>query len=229
MPGLKEVYEIADTIKQVSKPEAIILFGSIARKGEGQDIDLLIVSNRKGEARIRNSLKPFYRRYSIDAFTVSKGRLKELYFRGSPFLRLIQKEGRIIYMKNPLKQWLEGAEEDLRQAEYLYEGGFFRGACYSSQQAAEKIIKWALLKKGWELEKTHSIRRLSAIADDYGIKIRLKDEEIDFIDGIYRGRYPAEEGLLPLGVPTKRDARKAVKIAEKILKQMEAVFGPKKN
>ncbi len=221
MPGLKDVYEIADTIRQVSNPDAIILFGSIADKGEGYDIDLLIVSNSKEEKRIKDSLKPFYRRHAIDAFTVSKGRLKELYFRGSPFLRLIQKEGKLIYMKNPLKQWLDSAKDDLEQAEYLYNGGFFRGACYSCQQALEKVLKWALLKKGWELEKTHSIRRLMAIADDYGIRIRLKDEEMDFIDSIYKGRYPAEEGLLPLGVPTKRDARKALNIAHKVFKQIQ--------
>ncbi len=222
MPGLKDVYEIADTIRRVSNPDAIILFGSIADKGEGCDIDLLIVSNSKDEKRIKDSLKPFYCRHAIDAFTVSKGRLKELYFKGSPFLRLIQREGKLICMKNPLKQWLESARYDLEQAEYLYEGGFFRGTCYSCQQAMEKIIEWALLKKGWELEKTHSIRRLAAIAGDYGVKLRLKDEEMDFVDGIYRGRYPAEEGLLPLGAPAKRDAKKALSIAQKVFKQVEA-------
>lgn len=43
-----------------------------------------------------------------------------------------------------------------------------------------------MFKKGWELEKTHSIERLIAIAGDYKIKFDLSDEETVFIDSIYR-------------------------------------------
>lgn len=66
------------------------------------------------------------------------------------------------------------------------------------QQAIEKAIKAKLFKKGWEREKTHSIERLIAIGKDYRVKFPLSDEEIVFLDSIYRGRYPVDEGLLPL-------------------------------
>ena len=35
-----------------------------------------------------------------------------------------------------------------------------------------------------------------AIAENFEISIPLQDEEIDFIDSIYKGIYPGEEGLL---------------------------------
>jgi hypothetical protein len=38
-------------------------------------------------------------------------------------------------------------------------------------------------------------------------------EEIQYIDSIYRGRYPGEAGLLPLGEPDSKDADKAIAIA----------------
>ncbi len=221
MPNLKDVYEITDVIKGVSNPYAIILFGSLAREKKGHDIDLLIITNKREEKKITKSLYPFYQKYPIDAFTITRKKLKDLYMKGSPFLRLIQKEGRLVYMKNLLDTWRDSAHEDMRQAKYLLEGNFHKGACYSSQQSAEKIIKWALLKKGWELEKIHSIRRLIAIAKDCGITLVLKDEEVDFVDSIYKGRYPGEDGLLPLGNPTKRDAKKALQIAQNIIKQIE--------
>ena len=47
--------------------------------------------------------------------------------------------------------------------------------------------------------------------------IDLSDEEVIFIDSIYRGRYPAEKGLLPLEEPGEDDAAKALEIAGRIL------------
>lgn len=44
-----------------------------------------------------------------------------------------------------------------------------------------------------------------------------QDVDIVFMDGIYRGRYPAEEGLLPQGDPSAEDAAKAIRIADKIV------------
>lgn len=221
MPVLNDAKQVINAIQRVSDPDAVILFGSIAREAEGRDIDLLIVGSKKDEKKIATSLYPFYKKFPLDTFFVTKKKLRDLYYGGSPFLRLVQKEGRVLYMKGSLKEWHESAVEDLRQAEYLFDGGFYRGACYSGQQAVEKLIKWALLKKGWELEKIHNVRRLMALADDMGIKITLKDEEIDFIDSIYRGRYPGEEGLLPLGAPTQKDTKKALQIAHKVAKQIE--------
>lgn len=124
-------------------------------------------------------------------------------------------------MRDAVVEWLRYSEDELNMAEYLLEGGYLRGACYHAQQSIENSIKARLLKKGWELEKTHSIERLIAIARDYKIKINLSDEEIIFIDSIYVGRYPAEAGLLSLGEPLELDAKKAVNIAKGIFKSTQ--------
>jgi HEPN domain-containing protein len=105
-------------------------------------------------------------------------------------------------------------------AEYLLKGGFFKGACYHAQQSAEKAMKAGLFKKGWELEKTHSAARLAAIGKDLRVKFPLLEDDIVFLDSIYRGRYPVEAGLLPLGSPTRNEAEKAIGLAGKLFQEI---------
>jgi HEPN domain-containing protein len=109
------------------------------------------------------------------------------------------------------------AEGELSMARYLLQGGFYKGACYHAQQSVEKSAKAKLIEKGWDLERIHSIERLMVLGKDYRIKYPLNEKEALFVDAIYRGRYPAEAGLLPLGEPALADAQKAVQIAEKML------------
>ena len=40
------------------------------------------------------------------------------------------------------------------------------------------------------------------------------------MDEIYRGRYPAESGLLPLGTPTEEDADRSVAIAQRTVRAL---------
>ena len=91
-------------------------------------------------------------------------------------------------MKNAESEWMKDARDELAAAEYLREGGFWKPACFHAQQAVEKSLKARLLGKGWELEKVHSIARLLALSNDYKIPSNLGDEEIQFMDSIYRGR-----------------------------------------
>ena len=53
----------------------------------------------------------------------------------------------------------------------------------------------------------------------YSIKTADEDDFI-FLDSIYRSRYPAEEGLLPLGEPGAQEAKRAIKIAKGIVKKL---------
>jgi HEPN domain-containing protein len=123
-------------------------------------------------------------------------------------------------MTEDFKNWGELAKEDLDQARYLQDGAFYRGACFSAQQATEKALKGALLRRGWELEKIHSVRRLVSIAAGFDLSLEIAPDDIDFIDSIYRGRYPAEEGLLPLTPPGKSEAKRAIRIAAEVLAQL---------
>jgi HEPN domain-containing protein/predicted nucleotidyltransferase len=221
MAVIEQAKEVATKLAKDVSPVAIILFGSTARAGEGNDLDLLVVTDHEGMyERVGESLREFFRRFSIDYFVATCETITEEFRKGSPFLSAIQKEGRLLYMRDSSREWVHLASEDLRQAQYLLEGAFFRGACFAAQQALEKGLKAELLQKGWELERIHSIRRLLSISEDYGIEIECEDRDVDFMDSIYRGRYPAEEGLLPLKHPTADDARRAVSIARSALMQM---------
>ena len=228
MVTYEDAKEAARSIARTLDPTSVILFGSVAGKGIGNDLDLLIVIDdgprtiQEFRLLLHKCLKRYYRKFSIDPFVIPLAMLNEYYAKGSPFLRLISRQGKILYMKDMIKQWCKQAEEELAMADYLLEGGWFKGACYHAQQAIEKAMKAKLFKKGWELEKTHSIERLVAIGKEYKTKFPLSDEEIVFLDSIYRGRYPVDEGLLPLGDPSQRDAQEAVSLGKKLLKSARA-------
>jgi len=166
---MTDVKEVADRVIAEIDPESVILFGSVAEKGSGNDLDLLIVTRKEQgdrnevQKRINAAMKPFYGKFAIDPFTISVDRCREYFLAGSPFLRLIQRKGKVLFIKNSLSQWIEQAKEELKTAEYLFKGGYFRGACFHAQQAAEKIIKGVLIKKGWELEEKRNSKKTGEI------------------------------------------------------------------
>ncbi|MDI6786217.1 MAG: HEPN domain-containing protein [bacterium] len=227
MVTLKDAREVSNKIVKEFQPISVVVFGSVAREGKGEDLDLLVVSEddkrtiKEFNKLLFKNIREYYKRFSIDPFVVSVSKLKECFFKGSLFLRLIQKEGKVLYMKDSIKQWLKQVDEDLKMANYLRKGNFFRGACYYSQQAIEKSLKVGLLQKGWELEKIHSIERLIVVAEEYNLTLKVNEEDIVFIDSIYRGRYPAEEGLLPLGEPVEEDAVRAVNVANEVVMEIK--------
>ncbi len=224
MVTLQDAKEVTNIIVRRLRPLSVVLFGSVARDNIGEDLDLLVIMEDGSETtntlnmRLTRSLRGFYRKFDIDPFIVQRSTLSEHYRKGSHFLRLLSREGRSLYMKDAIREWLRQAEEELDTAGYLARGGFFRGACYHAQQAIEKAVKVRLFEKGWELEKTHSMERLAAIGKEYKIRIDMNEDEMVFIDNIYRGRYPIETGLLPLGEPAREDAEKAVNIASRMVK-----------
>jgi len=221
MPDLEDARFVARCLAEEAAPVAVIVFGSVARNGRGNDLDLLVVTERDGDdSSIRSVLKPLGNRYAIDCFPASVDVLTGAFRRGSPFLALVQKEGRLLYMKETVKEWMAFAKEDLEQAFYLLQGEFYRGSCYHAQQAAEKAVKAALLKKGWELERIRNLRRLLNIAREHGIAVHCDEEDTDFMDSVHRSRYPLEEGLLPPRTPSHEDARRATAFAEQVLKQL---------
>jgi len=57
-----------------------------------------------------------------------------------------------------------------------------------------------------------------------GWKIDLNVDEAVFLNSIYKGRYPSEEGLLPQGEPTVEDAKRAVKLALQVCDSFRKSF-----
>jgi HEPN domain-containing protein/predicted nucleotidyltransferase len=211
------------TIARNLNPISVVLFGSVAREGTGYDLDLLIVTDEDSSDAgdryllLHRCMKRHIRKTAIDPFIVPLSKWNRFYAEGSPFLELIAREGRPLYMRNAVKEWLKQAEDEFVMARYLIQGGYAKGACYHAQQSVEKAAKAKLLDKGWDLERIHSIERLVAIGRGYRVRFPLTEEDIIFIDAIHRGRYPAEAGLLPMGEPTTTDAQTAVSIAEKMI------------
>ncbi len=221
---------VRDAVVEAIDPVEIILFGSVAMASSGNDLDLLVVTDdRDGAAnadsahKLTTALRPFKRAFDIDDYVLTHSEFAEQFRRGSVFLRKIVSQGICIYMKEGIEAWRRQAEEDLRTAEYLLSGGFYRGACYHSRQCVEKSIKTLLLQRGWDLEKIHSIHRLAAIAEDYRLQLPLRTADIDLMDEIYRGRYPAESGLLPLGTPEREDADRSVAVAQRTVRALRKV------
>ncbi|GAB4220077.1 MAG: hypothetical protein Kow00102_05970 [Spirochaetota bacterium] len=226
MVTFEDAKKVAGKIVKEIQPLSIVAFGSVARDGCGNDLDLFIVVDDafpKDEiiSKVHKQLKPFYQYFAIDEFIVEQSLLLKHYKKGSPFLKAIIKEGRSIYIKNAVQECLLQADEELKTALYLLEGEFFKGACYHAQQAIEKSIKAILLHKGWGLEKIHNVNRLIALCNEYTVHVSLTDDEIIFIDSIYKGSYPADTGLLPLGKPDREDALRATQIASRIVEEMK--------
>ena len=226
----KTASQVRDAVVQAIDPIEIILFGSLAENPSGNDLDLLVVtddrdgaSNADSAHELTTALRPFKRAFEIDDYVLSRSQFAEQFRRGSVFLRKIVSQGICIYMREGMEAWHQQAEEDLRTAEFLLSGCFYRGACYHAQQCVEKSIKTLLLQRGWDLEKIHSIHRLAAIAEDYRLQLPLRTADIDLMDEIYRGRYPAESGLLPLGTPTREDADRSVAVAQRTVRALREV------
>ncbi|MGD9975523.1 MAG: HEPN domain-containing protein [Desulfatirhabdiaceae bacterium] len=221
MVTIADAAKVARFLEAELSPVAILLFGSVARSGEGDDLDILIVTDQEDmHETVGMCLHEYGKQFPIDYFVASTRLLNEHFRKGSPFLNLIQDEGRILYMKSTLNEWIDLAREDLHQANYLIAGHFYRGACFAAQQSLEKGLKAALIRKGWKLDKIHHIRRLLGLCEEYGVHIDWRDEDVDLMDSIYRGRYPAEEGLLPLKHPDQNEASRAITIAGGLLQQL---------
>ncbi len=68
-----------------------------------------------------------------------------------------------------IKQWLEFARQDLKDAEILFDKKSYKGCIYHCHQAIEKFLKALLISKNKRVRKTHDLADL------------LKESEIKYI------------------------------------------------
>jgi HEPN domain-containing protein len=121
------------------------------------------------------------------------------------------------------RRWLLQAKQDIEDARYNLEGERYHIACFLSQQSAEKALKAFLYAEGEEMVWGHSVaelcKRVTSIDKDIE-KIRRK---VATLDKYYiPTRYP---NGLPGGIPSeafeKRDADRAIEIAEEVIQVIE--------
>ena len=115
-------------------------------------------------------------------------------------------------MREDLRELLESAEEDLKLAKVSLRLGYYKHACFLSQQAVEKFLKAYLLYKINKYPFIHDITKLinlcKNLEEDFELLLRIN---ADKLDKYYIGtRYP------PLLKVTKENAKEAVEIADKV-------------
>jgi HEPN domain-containing protein/predicted nucleotidyltransferase len=226
---LATLEEVVERLISAYDPERIILFGSHAAGGarEGSDIDLLIVretDQRPIDRRIEVERLLSDRRVPLDILVYTPEEVRELYAAGSPFVEEMIETGRVLYMRKTTTAWLAEAQEEMESASILYDHQKYRGACFHSQQCVEKGLKALILEKGRRPARTHDIVELLNVVTADGWAVGLPMDDAVFLNSVYRGRYPTEEGLLPHGEPTGEDARRALRAAETVLEHLRATL-----
>ena len=58
---------------------------------------------------------------------------------------------------------------------------------------------------------------------DQGWDVELTVDDAVFLNSVYKGRYPTEEGLLPHGEPLREDAERAISAAGKLVNNLSDV------
>ena len=220
---LKTIDDVVNRLVECYQPDKVILYGSCSKSGilgKGSDVDLLVVKDttrRLVDRLIEVESLLSDRTLPLDIMVYTPDEMRRLFSLGSPFIEEVLEKGRLLYMRKATGSWIKEAKDEFDSAVILYDHEKYRGACYHSQQAVEKGLKALILEKGKKPERTHDIVELLNEVKDQGWDIELTVDDAVFLNSVYKGRYPTEEGLLPHGEPLREDAEKAVSAAEKLV------------
>ena len=160
----------------------------------------------------------------LDLLVYTPSELRTLYAAGSPFLEEVFRTGKVVFMRKPTTAWMAQARDEFETAAILLSNEKYTAVCYHSQQSVEKALKALVLEKAVEIPRSHDIIELRTRVLSLGWKIALETDEAVFLNSVYRGRYPTEEGLLPHGEPTHADAQRAYAAAGTLIQSVESVL-----
>ena len=116
-------------------------------------------------------------------------------------------------MRKATAAWMRDVEDELATATLLASNGLFRGGCLHAQQAVEKAMQALLIERAAAVPHTHDLIDLRRRVMDAGWQMPLETEAAVWLNSVYRGRYPTDDGLLPHGEPSADDAHLAVETA----------------
>lgn len=102
-------------------------------------------------------------------------------------------------MKEETQAWLTKARDDMAAAQVLFDAGLTDGACFHSQQAAEKCLKALFEEHGQHVPRTHDldvlterIRNFVTVPDEigqaatflssFGVEVRYPGTDTDLED-----------------------------------------------
>ena len=222
---LRTVKDITERLIEYYEPDRIILYGSYGTRKErkNSDIDLLIIKKTEKyliERRIEAERILSDRLMPIDITIYTPEEVRYLFSIGSPFIEEIMEKGRLLYMRKVTSSWIKDVEDEFDSAVILYEHGKYRGACYHSQQCVEKGLKTLILERGEKPKRIHDIIELHNIVKEMEWEIDITTDDAVYLNSIYKGRYPTEEGLLPHGEPSKDDAEKAIAVSRVVVERL---------
>jgi len=125
---------------------------------------------------------------------------------------------------NRWRDWRDQAYRDMERAELDVEHSFYEWACFTAQQAAEKIVKALGMKLGIELWGHSLTQMIRTIAEGKGIDIPPSVLEASMeLDKYYiPTRYP--NGFAsgkPADYFSRRDAERALRSAREIFRFYE--------
>jgi HEPN domain-containing protein/predicted nucleotidyltransferase len=231
---LNKVDAVLRTLKDISgrlikyyDPERIILFGSYDEKSlrNGSDIDLIVIKQtdkRLIERQMEVERIICDRLLPLDIIVYTSEEVRFLYSIGSPFIEEVMEKGRVLYMRKMTMTWMKDAQEELDSAVILHEHKKYRSACYHSEQCVEKGLKAVIPERGKRPERTDDIVELVNKVLSFGFDSGLSIDDAVFLNSIYKGRYPTEQGLLPHGDPTHQDTAKAISIAKTFMERFKS-------
>ena len=117
------------------------------------------------------------------------------------------------------KRWLRYAREDLQAAESMIgsDNAYPRHACWLAQQAAEKVLKSALILAQIDFPFSHDLDRLRDLLPDVWRVKKECPDLAELTEWAVQARYP---GDMPEAV--EADAQTATEQAEKVVEAVVA-------
>jgi len=122
--------------------------------------------------------------------------------------------------------WVHYAKDDMGSAKVLQQHGIFNMVCFHCQQAVEKMFKALLAAQQLPVPRTHNLIRLRRLCEEsLNTQLQFEDDALIFLNDIYLdSRYPADQGLLPMGFPTDEDASIAVNYMMSVCETLQKLY-----
>ena len=126
---------------------------------------------------------------------------------------------------NRWRDWYEQGKRDMERAALDIEHKYYEWACFTAQQATEKVVKALALKRGLNLWG-HSINEMikmlaSIIAVPSDIKEKAQLLDLYYIPTRYPNGFPAGK---PADYFTERQAKEALNAADTIVRFCEGLL-----